>query len=154
MGTKKSWPLSTMGTKVPCTIDTLPEKLKLPISCVKRAIKEEKIAKRIKILPQDEVVVRCQDDNNDDFQLYLRAGMTDVVKKCLKERGLEILNSRFTINLTLREVAERNVAGSNDNVQKDAEDPLLDHLSGSCTGSTATNDAEKGADIDVQANDN
>ena len=150
-----------MGTKkrnVPCDIDTLPEKLKLPISYVKKVIREKNSQKEGEIVPQDEavdeIVVRCQDENNNDFQLYLRAGMTGAVNKCLKKRGLEILNSQFTINISLTEVASRNVAGSNDNVQNDAGEPFLGHLTGSCTGSTANNDAEKGANANLQTNDN
>jgi hypothetical protein len=141
-------------TKVPCDIDTLPDKLKLPSSYVKRLIKENKSQKDDKTLVQDEVVVRCQDENNNDFQLHLRAGMTDFVDKCLEERGLEILNSRFTINLTLREAGKGNVSVLNDNIQKDAGAPLLKHIRGCCTGETTINDAEEGTSTDLKTNDN
>ena len=140
--------------RVPCDIDTLPQKLKLPSSYVKKIISEKKSQKEDKILLQDEVVVRCQDENNDNFQLYLRAGMNDFVDKCLEKRGPEILNSRFTINLTLREVARGNVSDSNDNVQKDAAVPLLGHTSGCSTGSNAINDAEEGTNTGRETIDN
>jgi hypothetical protein len=122
--------------RAPCDIDTLPEKLKLPSSYVKKIIREKKLQKEDKE-KEDEVVVRCQDENNDNFQLHLRAGMTDVVDKCLEERGMEILNSGFTISLTLRAVG--------DNVKKGESAPLLGHMSGSCTGNSSINDAEEGA---------
>jgi hypothetical protein len=127
-------------SKIPCEIDTLPDKLTLPRSYVKKIISGKKLRKENK----DEVFVRCQDAKNDDFQLHLRAGMTDFVDKCLEERGLEILNSRFTINLTLREVGVGKDAVSNDNVQKETGAPLLGHIK----------DAEEGANTALKVIDN
>ena len=146
MGTKE-------GTKIPCDISKLPEELKLPRSYVKRIIRDKQSQNECKVVLQDDVVVRCEDESNDEFQLHLRAGMTDDLDKYLEERGLEILNSHFIINLTLRE-SKGNLAGSNDNVHKGAEVPLLRHITGSCTaGSTDVTNVEKGENTEIKTNE-
>ena len=70
-------------TRAHCTIDALPGKLRLRTSRVNRIIRQKGTSEEASIFEEDDVLVRYQDDKNDNFQLYLRAGMKEKMKEIL-----------------------------------------------------------------------
>ena len=83
-------PTALNKAMVSCSIGTLPSKLRLQSSCVIRAIRQKSNPEEPSLFAENEVQVWVQDEESDNFQLYLRAGMKDQMQELLKTRGLEI----------------------------------------------------------------
>ena len=100
----------------PLHIETLPQRLKLKVSDVKRIERWNKLLKTSR--PHTSGIANeCQNDENGLFQMLLRAGAEDRIESFLKKHGLDVLKSKFFIHINLREIKWKNIK---DNIQDDS----------------------------------
>ena len=111
-------PSSTEIIRGTINIDTLPQNLKLKSSYVKH-IERSKIRLTTSRRQSSAVAAWCENENNELFQMYLRAGMEDSIHNFLKKQGLDILKSKFFIHTNLRNLKRGSVHSPETNLQND-----------------------------------